>query len=75
LDNNDKNNSNGNNEGINLEDFEQTEDYEPTDGFHHKIIDMLTWTHEDLVENPGTSSALHHEALRQAHVLLVLLQL
>jgi hypothetical protein len=39
--NNNSNNGNGNNEGINLEDYEETEDYEPTDGFHRKIIDML----------------------------------
>jgi hypothetical protein len=51
--NNNNNNDNGNNQGINLEDFEETEDYEPADGFHQKIINILAWTHEDLVAIPA----------------------
>jgi hypothetical protein len=55
--NNNNDNTNGNNEGINLEDFEETEDYEPKDGFHQKIIDIMAWTYEDLVDIP--SLAVH----------------
>jgi Zinc knuckle len=51
LDNNNNNsNDNGNNQGINHEDFKESEDYEPTDGFHQKIIGILSWNHGDLVD-------------------------
>jgi hypothetical protein len=52
-DNNNSNNDNGIDGGINLEDFEETEDYEPTDGFHQNIIDIMAWTHEDLADIPA----------------------
>jgi hypothetical protein len=62
LENNNSNDNNGNNQGINLEDFEETEDYEPMDGFHQKIIDILAWTHEDLIDIPAQAvhSITHH---------------
>jgi hypothetical protein len=44
------NNNNGNNQGINLKDFEEDEDYEPTDDFNQKIIKIFSWTHNDLVD-------------------------
>jgi hypothetical protein len=40
-------------EGINLEEYEATEDYEPMDGFDQKIINILIWTHDYLVDIPA----------------------
>jgi hypothetical protein len=44
------NNKNGNNQGINLKNFEEDEDYEPTDDFDQKIINIFSWTHNNFVE-------------------------
>jgi hypothetical protein len=52
LDNhNNNNNSSNNKEGLNLDDFVETEDYEPTDpdGFDQQIIGIFGSNHDDLL--------------------------
>jgi hypothetical protein len=41
------NNNKGNNQGINFKDFEEEEDYEPTNDFNQKIIEIFSWTHNN----------------------------
>jgi hypothetical protein len=55
--NNNQNNNKNNNEGFNLNDFVDTEDYEPTDpdGFDQQIIDMFGSSHDDLLSTTATA--------------------
>jgi hypothetical protein len=63
LDNhNNNNNRNNNNGGLNLDDFVETEDYEPTDpdsfdqhGFDQQIINILGSNHDDLLSTTTTA--------------------
>jgi hypothetical protein len=49
--NNIQNNNNNNNEGLNINDFVETEDYEPRDpdGFDQQIIDIFSCNHDNLI--------------------------
>jgi hypothetical protein len=46
-----KQDNTNNNEGLNMDDFEEPEDYEPTDpdGFDQQTIDILGSNHDDLL--------------------------
>jgi hypothetical protein len=68
---NKNNQNNNNNEGLNLNDFVETEDYEPMDPdgldqkiINIKIIEIFSCSHDDF-----------HVLLEHPHVSLVLLQL